>query len=891
MPGLLSAVLSTALLQIASTSVDPAVFASPRQVHAVRAAAGIVVDGDLSDAAWKEAEPFNHFTQRDPTEGASPTQRTEVRVLYSDEALYVGARLWDTAPDSVVARLARRDAQVTSDRFAVYLDPYHDKRTGFYFGVSAAGTQYDGTLKNDDWDDDTWDGIWDAKVHRDPEGWTVEMRIPYSQLRFRAGDRQVWGVNFSREISRNNERDYLAYTPKGSSGFVSRFAELSGLDQLRPPKRLEFTPYVTSKAEFLQHAPGDPFNDGSRFRGSAGLDAKLGLGSNLTLDATVNPDFGQVEVDPAVVNLTDQETFYPEKRPFFVEGADIFDYGFGGANNYWGFNWPGPDFFYSRRIGRPPQGGVPGAQYVDLPQGTTILGAAKLSGKIGHDLSFGALSALTDREHARLQLPTGRSSVEIEPLTSYNVLRARRDFAEGRQSIGVIATGTFRDLRGPALRDQLSGEALSLGVDGWTFLDASRVWVLTGWAGGSRVSGSRTRISALQQSSVHYYQRPDASDVRLDPTATSLSGYAGRLSLNKQRGDWLVNAAFGVISPGFETNDLGFLSRTDVINSHAVVSRRWSTPGRLFRFARINTGAFRVYDFGGLRTGEGYMLSGGVEFHNYHSTQVFLSYNPDRFNTRRTRGGPVMVSPAGWGGELSYSTDDRKAVIGEVSLSHSTSGRGDDNTWGGSVGLTWKPAAAVSVKFGPEYERSRMGAQYVGTFADSFATSTFGNRYVFAYLDQTTLSANLRVNWTFSPTLSLELYAQPLLSSGGYRGFKEVARPRSYDFNRYGAGGSTLTANRDASGRVVDYTVDPDGAGAASPFSIGNPDFSFASLRGNAVLRWEYRPGSTFYLVWTQDRSDQSGDGDFEFGRSLRRLGQAKGNHVVAVKFSYWWHP
>jgi hypothetical protein len=280
-----------------------------------------------------------------------------------------------------------------------------------------------------------------------------------------------------------------------------------------------------------------------------------------------------------------------------------------------------------------------------------------------------------------------------------------------------------------------------------------------------------------------------------------------------------------------------------------------------------------------------------VELLNYHRTQAFFSFNPGRFNDRRTRGGPVMATPAGWSGELSYATDDRKTVIGDVSLSRQASAQGDNSTWGAGVGLTWKPAAAVSVKFGPEYERSRMGSQYVGTFADSFATSTFGHRYVFAYLDQTTLSANLRLNWTFSPTLSLELYAQPLLSSGAYRGFKEFSRPRTYEFSRYGAGGSTLTANRDPSGKIVDYTVDPDGAGAASPFSIANPDFSFASLRGNAVLRWEYRPGSTLYLVWTQDRSDQSSDGDFEFGRSLGRLGRAKGNHIVAVKFSYWWHP
>lgn len=888
----LTALFSAALLQTASHPSSLALPAAPQTVLAVRVSTPIVLDGDLGDPAWREAVPFGQFIQLEPDEDKPATERTEVRVLFSDEALYIGAHLYDSSPDSIVARLARRDAQVTADRFTVFLDPYHDRRTGFYFGVSAAGTQYDGTLKNDDWDDNTWDGIWQARTRRDREGWTAEIRIPYSQLRFRAGDQQVWGVNFKREIARKNERDYVVHTPKGGSGFVSRFVDLTGIEQLRPPRRLEFVPYATSKAEFLDHPSGDPFNDGSRFRGSVGVDAKLGLGSNLTLDATVNPDFGQVEVDPAVVNLTDVETFYPEKRPFFIEGADIFEYGFGGANNFWGFNWPGPDFFYSRRIGRTPQGSAPAADYVDVPQGSTIIGAAKLSGKVARDLSVGLLSALTSRERARLADSTGRFSAEVEPLTSYNVLRARREFAGGRQSLGLIATGTFRNVGTPVLRDQLSRDALGLGLDGWTFLDREKMWVVTGWAGASRVSGSRARITSLQRNSVHYFQRPDAAQADVDSAATALSGWAARAWLNKQRGNWLLNAAFGMVSPGFETNDLGFLSRTDVINAHVVGSRRWSTPGRLFRFARINTASYRVYDFGGIRTGEGYMLSGGVEFHNYHSAEGFLAFNPDRLNGRATRGGPLMLAPRGWEGELFYATDDRKPVIAQIGVHRSRYSRGSEDTWGGSANLEWKPAAAVSLKVGPAFERSRSGAQFVGIYGDPAATATYDNRYVFADLAQTTVSADVRLNWTFSPTLSLELYAQPLLSSGDYQHYKELSRPRSYEFRRYGTSGSTITPVTDANGTVVSYQVDPDGSGtAATPFSFDNADFSLTSLRGNAVLRWEYSPGSTLYLVWTQDRSAESLNGDFRLGRSLRQLGRARGNHVFAVKVTYWWHP
>ena len=860
-------------------------------VQATRMVSRIEVDGRLDDPAWGAATPFSGFLQRQPDEGAPATLPTEVRILYDDAAIYFSARMFDTAPDSIIAQLARRDNDVVSDVFAVFIDSYHDRRTGFYFGVNAAGTQYDGTLYNDDWDDETWDGVWESKARRDSLGWTVEMRIPYSQLRFHDEEEHIWGVNFRRDIARRNERSYLVYQPSNESGFVSRFRDLRGISQVQPPRRVEITPYVTGKAEFLDTPSGDPFNDGSRASGAVGADLKLGLGSSLTLDATVNPDFGQVEVDPAIVNLSDVETFYPEKRPFFIEGEQIFNFGQNGANNYWNFNWPGPDFFYSRRIGRPPQGGVPESDYSDVPEGTTILGAAKVSGKIGNDWNVGALSSVTAKEMAHLETAGQQTEAVVEPLTSYNVVRLRREGGGGRQSLGLIGTGTFRRLDGTGLDTQLNQRALTGGVDGYTWLDRSGMWVLTGWAGASRVDGTAAQITSIQENSTHYFQRPDAGHVSVDSQATSLDGWAGRVWLNKQRGDWLVNAGFGAIDPGFETNDLGFLSRTDVINGHAVVTRRWTKPGKIFRTARVSTGGYLVNNFDGDKTGAGLFASFFNQFLNYHGIGGWADYNPQRIDVRSTRGGPRMLAPAGYEAGLEYESDDRKPVSLFGTLRHGKYEQGSDDYSAARLSIRWRPASTVSVSLGPEYRWGTTGAQYVDTYDDPLARDTYGRRYVFAALDQHELSANIRLNWTFTPKLSLELFAQPLVASGDYHGYKELAYPKTYDFLRYGAGTSTIAPVTDSEGRVTGYTADPDGAGPAPALDLPNPDFNFASLRGNAVLRWEYLPGSTLYFVWTTSRADETTSGDFDLGGSLNRLAGAPGEQVFAVKISYWWHP
>jgi hypothetical protein len=870
--------------QLSQSDSSPAVGnPGPPTVRAARLGSAIALDGILSEAAWS-SEPVTGFTQREPDEGAPATEPTEVRVLYDDDALYVGARLYDRSPDSVMAQLARRDRIVSADRFIVFLDSYYDRRSGFFFGVNAAGTLYDGTLYNDDWESDTWDGVWEGKAARDSLGWTAELRIPYSQLRFQRRKTHRWGINFKREIARRNERDYLVRTPSNGSGFVSRFVDLIGIEEVSPPPRLEILPYVTTRAEYLSHEAADPFNDGSRLGAGAGGDLKLGIGSNLTLDATVNPDFGQVEVDPAVVNLSDVETFFEERRPFFVEGANIFNYGEGGANDFWGFNWANPNFLYSRRIGRAPQAELPDDyDYASVPSGSNILGAAKLSGKVGN-WSLGTLSAITSRERAQFSLGQQRWRQEVEPLTYYGVYRAQKELRAGRHGLGFMGTFTARSFEEPQLTDELSSSALGLGLDGWTTLDKNAVWVVSGWTGLSRVTGTAERMQNLQESSVHYFQRPDAGYLGVDSSQTSLFGYAGRVSLNKQKGNWMFNSAVGVVDPGFEVNDLGFQFRGDQINTHLMVGHKWTRPGRFARSWRLNLAGFRSYNYGGDVTWTGLFLTGLYELRNFSTGRWFVAYNPKTVSDRRTRGGPLMENQSGVEWEFELDSDPNKRWIYGGGLHGNHYQRDWEQSWTAWASLEWKPGARVSLRVEPQVERSRTSAQYVDTFDDALATNTFGHRYVFADLDQTTVSASVRLNWIFTPRLSLEVYAQPLLSSGSYTGFKELAQPRSYDFNLYPDPSPT-----DDPDRIV---VDPDGAaGPAAGQEIDDPNFSLASLRGNAVLRWEYSPGSTLFLVWTQNRSDTESMGTFRTGRALDRLFGAAGDNIFLVKLSYWWNP
>lgn len=855
-----------------------------RRVEAMRVADRPSIDGVLDEAVWQQAPPIDSFTQRDPDEGAPATERTTVQVIYDDEAIYIGAWLYDSKPDSIVTRLGRRDAHLNADRFLFCVDPYYDRRTGFFFSVNAAGTLSDGVLYNDNWDDNSWDGVWQGKAHIHDEGWSVEMRIPYSQLRFKEKEAYVWGVNFSRYLARRNELSYLVMTPRDESGFVSRFADMVGIELITPPRQIEVTPYVTAKAAFTDAEAGDPFNDGSRYSPDLGADFKVGITSNLTLNGTVNPDFGQVEVDPAVVNLSDVETFFPEKRPFFIEGASIFGFGFGGANSNWGFNFGTPDFFYSRRVGRAPQGSLPDYTYADVPDGVPILGAAKLTGKVGNGWNVGTMQALTARGEAELMFDGQPFTAEVEPRTYYGVVRAQREFQDGYRAIGGISTATVRSFGDDdRLAPEMSSSAYVGGLDGWTFLDRDREWVLTGWLGLSHVNGTAERIINLQRSSLHYFQRPDAGHVSVDSAATSLTGSGGRLALNKQHGKFYTNAAVGYISPGFELNDAGFMWRTDIINAHALVGYNWTEPRGIYRQARWNTSHYRSYDFDGNRTALGLWTNGWMQFKNYLFVYAGGELNARNKDVRATRGGPVMLNPAGYAVFTGFETDTRKKLSWEMEGVRFADEEGNSQH-SLNAQAEWRPMPNMSFSVGPQISVRQDQTQYVGEFADPMATATFGSRYVFGTIEQTTVSTDIRLDWTFTPELSLQLFAQPLLSAGDYRDFKELATPGTYDFTVFGQDTGTVMFNEESE----EYTVDPDGTGPAGTFSFSEPDFNFKSLRGTAVLRWEFRPGSTLYLVWTQTRDASASIGAFRFNDDFNTLIDARPDNIFVLKLTYW---
>lgn len=853
-----------------------------KAVRAFRVNSSIKLDGLLEEEVWKTHEPVTDFLQRDPVDGAPASEKTEVWVAYDESNLYVAAYCHDSEPAGVIGRLGRRDSFVDSDWFFFAVDPYFDRRSGYLFGVNPAGSIVDEVLSNDVNEDESWDGIWEARVARVPDGWTLEMKIPFNQLRFPKKEKYVWGVNFQRTIKRKNERVAFAWVPKEDAAFVSRFARLVGIENINPGRRIELFPYSVGQAQFRPAEPGNPFETGHKYLGNAGFDLKVGLKSNLNLDVTVNPDFGQVEVDPAVINLSAYETFYQEKRPFFIEGASIFNnFGRGGIYLNANINWPNPRLFYSRRIGRAPQGYPVHDGYVNFPDRTTIIGAFKLTGRVGSGWNVGFISALTGREFATVDDLSSRYQDEVEPLTYYGVLRVQKDINDGQQGIGIMATGVMRDLDNEVLSSILNKNAFSLAVDGWSFLDKKRSWVVGGWLGGTFIQGSQEDIYRLQQNSMHYFQRPDADHVRLDPEATSLNGWAGQFKLAKQQGNHLVLFSAGAISPGFDPNDAGFQSSSsDVVDLMGLYGYQQTRPGKIFRQWLLIGGGSQQFDFGGNRT---FSCLGGsfqgvlTNWWNFEYTFLFL---PENLNNRLTRGGPMARLPYGYMHQLFLNSDSRKPVVLQGSFSYQWV-HNNSHQWMADFSVRWKPVSNLSLSVGPQLGREVNETQWVTKVADPLMTETFGNRYVFGRIDQKIVAAEVRVNWIFTPKLSLQVYLQPFIAVGKYDRFKQLNRPRAYDYLVFGEGGSTI---EEVDG---EYIIDPDGSGPAPSFSIYNPDFNYKSMRGTVVLRWEYRPGSLLYLVWTQNRADYSYPGQFSLWRDLGNLFTAPGDNIFLVKFSY----
>jgi len=850
-------------------------------VIAERLAEPVVLDGKLDESTWQRASAAP-LIQYDPECGHLPRQKTDWWVAYDDEAIYVASRLWDTAPDSIVGRLGRRDTSPSSDWVYLNLDTFNDDRNAYSFAVNPSGSIVDSRLYNDGWGDSTWDGIWDCATTIDEHGWTVEMRIPFSQMNFPDVEQQVWGVNFSRRIQRYGGRDDIIYRPRGESGYCGRFPDLIGIENIGGGARFEALAYGVARSEDVEVDSENPFTDGSDFDGDAGLDMKWGLSSDLTLNATFNPDFGQVEVDPAVVNLSDMETYYEERRPFFVQDATIYRFGREGTSSNWGFNWGDPTPFYSRRVGRSPQL-WPDADYSNRPDGTTILGAGKLSGQIG-GMSVGVMNATTADERADINLDGESSRQTVEPMTNYTVLRMKHERDGGKGMFGLMATGVVRDLNSDLGRETLASNAYTVGVDGWTYLDSDEMWALKGYITSSHLKGSAAAIDQVQRSSRHYMNRMDADHIDYDPQRTGMSGWASRLMLNKQKGDWTLNTAIGAISPEYEVNDLGYHYRSDLLNGHFVLNRRWMEPGKVFRSAFLSVARWNSWDFGGTESGKGYYSMWDATFNNYWNVWGNFSYNPRHNSTTALRGGPNVTLPSSRSVQFGVASDYRKSVRANAWVNYWNT-RGNGRGANGHLRLTVRPSAALRLEFGPDYTWNQEQLQWVDAVDDDFMVATGGERYIFSDMEYRSFGLSTRIDWTFSPTLSLQSYIQPLIASGKYTQFKEFAQPRTDDWDKYGQdNGSTIIYDAGAD----EYLIDPDGAGEAPEFALGNPDFSWRTLKVNMVLRWEYSPGSTAYLVWTQDRSNFDNPGEFGVSDGMGKLLDAPGDDIFMLKVTRW---
>ena len=870
--------LASALHAIAHEGSTPAPAATAR-----RAQETVSIDGRLSEEVWRREPMITELAQRSPDEGRPATERTEVFVAYDDDALYVGARLYDSRPDGIVRRLARRDGESSADAFRVYLDPHHDHKTGVLLRVAADGSLADSWLSNDFNRDSSWDGVWEAATAVDTEGWTVEMRIPFSQLRFPQAEQQTWGFNVSRFIQRKNEEAWWVLVPSNDTRLVSAFGHLSGLDTIRPRRHLELLPYATASVQRTGTAQaGDPFNGPNELAAGAGVDFKWGMTSSFTLDGAVNPDFGQVEVDPAVVNLTAFETFFQEKRPFFIEGSQQFgNFGRNGLILYGRFGATYPRLWYSRRIGRSPRLQADG-DFVHQPAATTILGAVKVTGQTASGWNMSVVDAVTERETARAALGESRTTTVVEPFTNYLAARASRDLG-GRGAIGLLATSVNRRLETDELRRSAGSAAYVGGIDGNVFMDGQKAWVLSGSVSASHVTGDAAAIAGLQRASARYYQRPDATHVRFDPAATSLSGWTGQLNVNRTRGNLLVDAAVWAISPGFESNDVGFSPAADRVGAHTGWLWQKTVPDAWTRERSAVLVTRWLWNTAGDTLVHGYGTQLAATLKNYWNVGGNFDVDLPHFDDRETRGGPLMRRPASYSASASFSSDSRKRVGVELNAFYVR------NTAGGwsldaSPALSLRPSPSLSISAGPSLTRARAVAQYVTAVQDPAASATFGRRTIFSDLSRTEVSMVARVNAIFTPRVSLEVYAQPLVSSGRYWGLKEFARPRAFEFTRYGVDAGTIAYDQPAGG----YLIDPDGAGQAAAFRVAEPSFNYKSLRVNAIFRWEWRLGSTLYAVWTQQREDEETTGRFAIGRDLRALGRAPGDHVFMVKLAYW---
>ena len=836
--------------------------ASPTAAVASRAVAPPVLDGRGDDPAWADAQVIDQFLEVQPNEGKESRFKTEVRVTYDDKFLYVLARMYDPAPDSIISALSRRDVRTNSEQITLVIDSYHDRKTGYEFNTNPAGVKRDYYVTGDGNEDGSWDGVWDVATRIDSVGWVAEFRIPFSQVRFAPGGEHTFGFMVIRDIARTGQRNSWPLLKHATQGFISQAGTLSGIGDLPSPRRLEVLPYTVVKnatRDFGDRGALGRYEHPNQI--TAGADLKYGISSGLTLDATINPDFGQVEADPAQLNLTAFESFFEERRPFFLEGAGIFNFNTSCGDIDSGCT----GLFYSRRIGRSPQlSGSYGDQ--SSATATPIATAGKITGRLANGVSVGLLDAVTERLGgigSVAGLPT-----TIEPRTNYSVLRLQKDQADGQGDMGIMLTGVNRALD-PSAEPYLRSSAYVGGTDlrrrFW-----SNNYEVRSFAAMSDVSGTPASIAALQTNTVHAYQRPD-DGVPYDPTRTTLRGDAERISFSKFGGDITrFQTVYQRFSPGFESNDLGYQQRADDQLFRNWFALQFNNPTRFYQRAAVNFNYYGEWTTEGLMLGNGWNHNNHIQWKNYWWTHIGFNLNgyETSYNDRLARGGPAIrqsPSQSMWAG---IQSDSRRTLVYSVWMNGAKGDDGRSFSGNASPQVDFRMSSRFSTSLGMSYSRNGDDQQFYGAYG---AVGSDTTHYTFARLDQTTMGLNTRLNFTATPNLSFQFYAEPFVSNGTFADWKEIADPRAALFvDRY--------KRYKGAGEVFD-------------------GFNYRQFNSNAVMRYEYRPGSTLFVVWQQGRNNNVSPGDlnynpnYSFARDYGAPLRDHPNNTFLIKWSYWLNP
>ncbi len=824
---------------------------------AEKSTAAVVIDGNLDEPIW-DGKWEGGFVQREPYENAKPSQDTQFKIFTDNENIFVGIKAFDTAPDSIVSRLSRRD-KMDGDAVGIMFDSYHDQRTAFAFFVSASGVKTDEIFSDDGASEDlTWDPIWYVKTHKQSWGWSAEMKIPLTQLRFEKGSNMIWGMDVIRQLFRKNELTVWQQISRTSPGFTHLFGELAFPGELKPRKQFDLTPYITSSLNTYQKEEGNKFADGKDGRFNGGIDGKIGVTNNLTLDFTVNPDFGQVEADPSVVNLSAYETFYSEKRPFFIEGNNItkFQLGFGDGD------LSTEQLFYSRRIGRRPQLDIDlrDGEYTKIPGYTPILGAAKLTGKTSGGWSVGIIESVGGKVNAQIDYKGVTRNETVEPLTNYFVGRLQKDSKKGNTIIGIMGTSTDRNLDDSQLKSTLHKNGRSAALDFKQYF-ANKNYLFQLNTIFSNVNGSKEAIASTQISSTHYFQRPDASHLHYDENLTALSGQGGNLQFLKIGGN--LNGLLAVMwkSPGLELNDIGYLRSTDEIFQVNWLGYKFTKPKGIMRSANINVNQWNSWNFNGSYLFSGGNFNGHIQFSNQWSLHAGYNMDSETISSSLLRGGSSFYLPGSKSFWYFIESDVRKKISVRYQGSHYRQDLQASSNDQFSPVIRFQPTNTLEFSFEPSYVLSKDELQYITE------TSYLNEKkYILGTVSQKSLSFSTRINVNIRPNLTIQYWGQPFIASGKYNRIKMVTNPKASQYsNRFQVYDQQQLHGPDAHNN---FQVDENRDGIID-YQFSNPNFNFNEFLSNLVLRWEYIPGSTLYLVWSQHRKFESTIGDFNFSHSL----------------------